>query len=221
MLVSGNLSNYTYANGKAAAASHNHDSRYYSTAAEVSSALGLGAAAFKGVANSITSTGTDLATASAVYTAIDNLPEPMVFKGTLGTGGTITSLPAAAASNEGFTYKVITAGDYAGITAKVGDVFVSNGSAWVLIPAGDTDSDTVRQIKVEGTELLGTAISTGYVNFKSAAGITVSGSGHDITIGHSTYTSSTAGLYKVGRDAYGHVVLGDSFSIPAAQVQTD
>lgn len=32
---------------------------------------------------------------------VDNLPNPMVFKGTLGSGGTISSLPAASTINEG------------------------------------------------------------------------------------------------------------------------
>ena len=124
-----------------------------------------------------------------VDTALDNLPEPMIFKGTLGTGGTITSLPAAASANEGFTYKVITAGTYASQSAKVGDVFVSNGSAWVIIPAGDTDSDTWREVKVNGISLLGSGVSTGAVNFKSGANVTVSGSGNDITIS-SSYTDT-------------------------------
>ena len=68
---------------------------------------------------------------------IDALPLPMVFKGSLGTGGTIESLPTASSENEGFVYIVITDGTYAGQTAKAGDTFVSDGSSWVLIPAGD------------------------------------------------------------------------------------
>jgi glucose dehydrogenase len=48
----------------------------------------------------------------------------MIFKGSLGTGGTITSLPTASSANEGFTYKVITAGTYASQTAKVGDTII-------------------------------------------------------------------------------------------------
>lgn len=68
---------------------------------------------------------------------IDNLPLPMVFKGTLGTGGTISTLPTASSSNEGFVYIVITDGTYAGQTAKAGDTFVSDGSSWVLIPSAD------------------------------------------------------------------------------------
>lgn len=104
-------------------------------------------------------------TKTEVDTLINNLPEPMIFKGTLGVNGTITELPTASASNEGYTYKVITEGTYAGTPAKVGDVFVSDGSAWVLIPAGDEDNDTWRAIKVNGVEKLGNAISSGSVDF--------------------------------------------------------
>lgn len=143
---------------------------------------GLGAAAYKAVDTSVTSGSSNLITSGAVYTAINNLPEPMVFKGTLGTGGTITTLPTAS-SSEGYTYKVITAGTYASQSAKVGDVFVSNGSAWVLIPAGDDVEDTWRNIKVNDNELLGTGISSGAVNFKNGGNITVTGSGNNITLG--------------------------------------
>jgi hypothetical protein len=61
----------------------------------------------------------------------------MVFKGTLGTGGTIETLPAATTQNEGFVYIVITNGTYAGQTAKAGDIFVSDGSSWIIVPSGD------------------------------------------------------------------------------------
>ena len=74
---------------------------------------------------------------------IDALPLPMVFKGTLGTGGTISTLPTASSSNEGFVYIVITDGTYAGQSAKAGDTFVSDGSAWVLVPSGDDSGSLV------------------------------------------------------------------------------
>jgi len=151
---------------------------------------GLMGAAYKGVSTSIGSAATDatVPTAKAVYDAIANLPEPMVFKGTLGTGGTITDLPTASASNEGYTYKVITAGTYASQAAKVGDVFVcakltSSTYGWVLIPAGDTDTDTVRQIKVNGNDFLGTGISTGYLNLVAGTNVSLStANSHDVTI---------------------------------------
>ena len=80
---------------------------------------------------------TIFATRSYVDDAIENIPDPMIFKGSLGTGGTITSLPTASTSNTGFTYKVITAGTYAGQVAKIGDTFISDGTIWNLIPSGD------------------------------------------------------------------------------------
>lgn len=56
--------------------------------------------------------------------SINNLPKYMNFKGTLGTGGTITSLPAASSAVVGHVYSVITAGTYAGIVTKKGDMLV-------------------------------------------------------------------------------------------------
>ena len=130
------------------------------------------------------------ATESYVDDAIDALPEPMIFKGTLGTGGTITTLPTAAAANEGFTYKVITAGTYASQAAKIGDLFISNGSAWTWVPSGDEPSGTVTNIAT-GTGLTGGPIST---------------SG---TISHAdietTAAVSTAGLVKITTDGIGHI----------------
>ena len=81
--------------------------------------------------------GAALKSAKTANERIDNLPLPMVFKGTLGTGGTIESLPTASSENEGYVYIVITDGTYAGQSAKAGDTFVSDGSSWVLIPSAD------------------------------------------------------------------------------------
>lgn len=161
------------------------------SAADGRTALGLGAAATKGVSTSVTSGDANLITSGAVFTAIDNLPEPMVFKGTLGTGGTITSLPTAAAGNEGWTYKVITAGTYAGVAAKVGDTFISTGTKWELIPSGDEPSGTVTNVATSGPITGGPITTTG-------------------TIGHAT-SGVTAGTYNsVTVDTYGHVTGGTS-----------
>lgn len=175
------------------AAQVNSDWDAVSGVAQILNKPTLGTAAAKDFTTSVTSGSSDLVTSGAVWTAIDNLPEPMVFKGSLGTGGTITTLPTASSANEGYTYKVITAGTYASQAAKVGDVFVSNGTEWVIIPAGDTDSDTWRNIKINGTELLGTAISTGAVNFKNGSNVSITGSGNDITVAatDTTYSSGT------------------------------
>ena len=102
---------------------------------------------------------TQIPTYEAVQSYLAELPEPMIFQGTLGTGGTITSLPAAAAGNTGYTYKVITDGTYQSIAAKAGDTFISNGSSWTLIPSGDEPSGTVTNIAT-GTGLTGGPITT-------------------------------------------------------------
>ena len=84
-----------------------------------------------------------LSSAKKANERIDTLPLPMVFKGSLGTGGTISTLPTASSSNEGYVYIVITDGTYAGQRAKAGDTFVSDGSSWVLIPSADDSGSLV------------------------------------------------------------------------------
>lgn len=49
--------------------------------------------------------------------------DAMVFKGTLGTDGTTATLPTNGYS-AGWTYKVITAGTYAGVSCGVGDMVI-------------------------------------------------------------------------------------------------
>ena len=110
---------------------------------------------------------------------IDDLPEPMIYKGTLGTGGTIQTLPAADAAHEGYTYKVITAGTYAGKEAKIGDTFTcckpegAQDFTWDYFSRGDTDTDTWRNIKVNGTEVIGSGISSGAVDFIGSENIEI------------------------------------------------
>lgn len=159
---------------------------------------GLEAAAYKDVVTSVDNSAS-LPTAGAVKTYVDtalsDLPEPMIFKGSLGTGGTITALPTASSENEGFTYKVITDGTYASQAAKVGDTFISDGSTWVLIPSGDEPSGTVTSV----------GIANGGLITVSGSPVTTSGT---ITVGHGTPTGAAvtaSGLYKISTDAYGHV----------------
>lgn len=163
------------------------------------SVKGLDNSAYKDYTTSVTQGSTDLVTSGAVFTAIDDLPEPMVYKGTLGTNGTITDLPTASDSNEGFTYKVITAGTYASQAANVGDAFTSNGSEWVRFPAGDPDTDTWRNIKVNGVEKLASGISSGAVDFVNGTNTTVAfdATGNTITVNatdttYSDFTGATA-----------------------------
>jgi hypothetical protein len=78
-----------------------------------------------------------LKSAKTANERIDNLPKPLAPMGTLGTGGTIESLPTASADNYGYYYVVITDGTYAGQAMKAGDTTFSNGTEWVLVPSGD------------------------------------------------------------------------------------
>lgn len=82
---------------------------------------------------------------------VDNLPKPMVYKGTLGTGGTITTLPIDGSATVGDTYKVITAGTYAGVDADIGDMFIcqtktSSTNTWDHVPSGDEPAQTASEV---------------------------------------------------------------------------
>lgn len=108
---------------------------------------------------------------------IDSLPTPMQFKGTLGSGGTITVLPTASSSNIGFLYLVISDGTYDGQSAKAGDEFISNGTNWILVPSGDEPA----QIQADWNQSDNTALD--YIKNKP----TVPGAGTFIVILSGTY----------------------------------
>ncbi len=137
------------------------------------------------LANKVTSIGaspTDIQypSAKAVKAYVDALPHPMTFKGSLGTGGTISTLPSASADNEGYTYKVITSGTYSGQQADEGDTFISDGKSWVLIPSGDEPSGTVTNVAAKGSngiEVTGSPISTSGTLNISGKDVTDSSSG--------------------------------------------
>lgn len=79
------------------------------------------------VQTTLASSSTAIPTAAAVVAAIDNkiaTADAMIYKGTLGTNGTVTKVPANG-YKVGWTYKVITAGTYAGIKCEVGDMLIA------------------------------------------------------------------------------------------------
>ena len=174
---------------------------------------------------------TKIATTAYVDTAIGNLPEPMVFKGSLGTGGTITVLPTAEASNEGHTYKVIKDGTYAGQAAKIGDTFISTGSRWELIPSGDEPSGTVTSITLNATSPIAidnsAAITTSGIRTISHASsgvsagtyksVTVNSTGH-VTGGTNPTTLSGYGITDA-KIANGVITLGSNTIIPLTEHQ--
>lgn len=123
-----------------------------------------------------------LTTKSYVDTKVTELPQAMIFRGTLGTGGTIATLPTADATTVGDVYQVIEDGTYASQSAKVGDLFVCaqtpNSSpatySWVRIPCGNEPEGTVTNVAT-GTGLTGGPItSTGTIkaNLSSETAVT-------------------------------------------------
>ena len=118
--------------------------------------------------------------------------DAMLFKGTLGTNGTITSLPAT--HNAGWTYKVVTAGTYAGQKCEVGDLVM-------CITDGTAASDshwTVVQTNTDG-HVTGPANATSneIAIFDGTTGKLIKGSGYETgsfaTKGHGHGTLSVSG----------------------------
>ena len=84
---------------------------------------------------------TQIATTEFVQSLVDSkisAADAMIFKGTIGDGGTITILPAE--HKVGWTYKVITAGTYAGVNCEIGDMIICltegtsyNNAHWTVV----------------------------------------------------------------------------------------
>lgn len=143
--------------------------------------------------------------------------DAMIFKGTLGTGGTITALPTTYLT--GWTYRVLIAGTYAGQRCEPGDLVAAlvdrNGS-------GNLDSDwTVAQANIDGAVLSTRKVNagnglTGGGDLSTDRTIHV-GAGNGVTVGADAVavkpnTAGTAGAVgKTVVDANGvGVALGNS-----------
>ena len=84
---------------------------------------------------------TQIATTAYVKTEINNVlaaAGALIYKGTIGTDGTITALPAS--HTVGDTYVVSTAGNYAGETCEIGDMIIcvttrttANNADWNIV----------------------------------------------------------------------------------------
>lgn len=92
---------------------------------------------------------TQLATTAFVKAEINEVlsaADAMVFKGTLGTGGTISTLPTTG-YKVGWTYRVITAGTYASKVCEIGDMIVCIKK---YVSPGSDDDWTVIQNNLDG-----------------------------------------------------------------------
>ena len=140
---------------------------------------------------------TQIATTAFVQALINNkiaAADAMIFKGTIGTDGTITALPATHST--GWTYKVITAGTYAGAKCEVGDMIV-------CLKDGTTDNDadwTVIQANIDGAVIgAASAVANHVAAFADATGKVIKDSG--FTIGASVpagakFTDTTYAVMK-------------------------
>ena len=142
---------------------------------------------------------TQIANTQYVNTAISNAiaaSDAMIFKGTLGTGGTINALPTTYKT--GWTYRVVSAGSYAGQQCEIGDLVIAlvdrSGS-------GNVNSDwTVAQTNINGA----------ITSMSGSNPIQVTGSGSSRNIQHMT-SGVTAGTYRsVTVNNMGHVIDGSN-----------
>ena len=101
-------------------------------------------------------------TSSAVASYVDSkirAADAMIYKGTIGEGGTVQALPSTTALT-GWTYKVITAGTYAGASCEVGDMIIC------LTDGSSTQSATwtVVQSNIDGAVTSGvTSVTDGHI----------------------------------------------------------
>ena len=92
--------------------------------------------------------------------------DAMVFKGTVGTDGTVESLPTTY--SVGWTYRVITAGTYAGQQCEVGDLIIAVADA----TDDGTNADwTVVQTNVDGAVTFNSALVNDEIVLGAGAGV--------------------------------------------------
>ena len=85
------------------------------------------------------------------------------------------------------------------LITDTGATSITTSGSGNAVTSGSYDA-TTRQITLNK--------GTTFVTSASSSNMTVSTSGGVITITHPTTTATTAGLYKIGKDALGHVVIG-------------
>ncbi|MGD9581275.1 MAG: hypothetical protein AB7V50_07870 [Vampirovibrionia bacterium] len=164
---------------------------------------------------------TQLATTEFVKSEIDSVlavADVLTYKGTIGVGGTVTSLPTSD-YKIGWTYKVITAGTYSSYACEIGDMITCivdfnitpNNSDWTVI-----------QSNLDGAVIGPTsAINNHIPTFNGTTGKLIKDSGYTIETSvpsgalftDTVYTHPTsgveAGTYKsVTVNVNGHVTEG-------------
>lgn len=154
--------------------------------------------------------------------------DAVVYRGTVGgSGATVSSLPTTGDNKiaNGDMYKVAAPGTYAGQVAKVGDIFIAQGTesngvisgaiSWTYIPSGD-DTDTKYELGVANNTIsLTNSVDDGVDSATFVAGndINISTAGTNITIKHEDFAAPAAGA-----DRKVNAVAGGSFTVLDAVV---
>ena len=168
-----------------------------------------------------------LATTEFVQMSVDDKilnSDAMIIKGTLGDDGTVTELPTVYKT--GWTYRIITAGTYAGQVCEIGDMI----TAFVSREEEDTPEDSdwvVNQTNIDGA-ITDTTNKDGYIVInRNNSSITIDHS--DITTESSTSSESLnfgatfSVLQGAEVDPKGHItkLLTTSFTLPSYQIATE
>lgn len=135
-------------------------------------------------------------TAAKVKAYVDTLlssNDAMIFKGTLGIDGTITDLPTSY--DAGWSYKIITAGNYAGNKCEIGDLIICikdsttfNNADWSVV-----------QTNIDGAVTSGSlSVTSGHIPmYDGVTGTVLKTSGKTLPegnlIGDTSYGTSTVG----------------------------
>lgn len=116
---------------------------------------------------------TSIATTAYTDAAVNNIlaaSDAMVFKGTVGTGGTFTiaAINALTVFNAGWSYKIIEAGTVRGFVCQVGDILMTT----VNRASAGTDADfTVIQTNIDGAVTgPGSSVNLNIAVFNSTTG---------------------------------------------------
>ena len=149
-------------------------------------------------------------TKQEIDTKLGNL-NAMTFRGTVGTGGTVASLPTTQVQ-AGDTYLAKTAGTYAGQVSRAGDLFIAYGDegadgflttvSWAYVPSGDDAELIIRGVfhseenKLEILET-NTSETLAVLQFTAGTAITIAteemenGKGMNTTISHANVPHTT------------------------------
>lgn len=136
--------------------------------------------------------------------------DAMVFKGTLGTAGTVTALPTTYQT--GWTYRVITAGTYAGQQCEVGDLIIA------ITDATDDGSDadwTIAQTNIDGAVTHSADLTADNIVVGNGAGQVKPSS---TKVSDLATNADLAGKVDKTFELNGHALSGDSLDLTKSDV---